>query len=50
MLFVAAVVVIIVHMYRLPVCHQLFYLHFKSKNECSVKAINKQFHLGFREQ
>ena len=57
MLFVVAVVVvvIIVHMYRLPVHFLPFISYFiytlKAKTkECSVKTMNKQFHLGFSEQ
>ena len=57
MLFVVAVVVVIVHMYRLPVhfLHLISYfsimytLKAKTK-ECIVKTMNKQFPSGFREQ
>ena len=51
MLFVVAVVVVvIVHMYRLPVHFLTFISYFIYTKECSVKTMNKQFHLGFREQ
>ena len=57
MLFVVAVVVVvvIVHMYRLPVHFVPFISYFiytlKAKTkECSVKTMNKQFHLGFSDQ
>ena len=56
MLFVVAIVVIIiVHMYRLPVHFLPFISYFiytlKAKTkERSVKTMNKQFHPGFREQ
>ena len=60
MLFVVAavvvvVVVVIVHMHRLPVHFLPFISYFiytlKAKTkEYSVKTMNKQFHLGFREQ
>ena len=55
MLFVVAVVVVIVHMYRLPVHCLPFISYFiytvKAKTkECSVETMNKQSHLGFREQ